>query len=107
MLVVRSSRAAGRTILEGPTNRLRKRHVGCSPSTETRPPPIPRCSKSIRQSAFRQRLGPVSADELTDGQEPTRLGAGPQLVAASGVAERGLGTPGLEIHEAGASDILV
>ena len=44
---------------------------------------------------------PVTAQELADGQQPERLGAGPELVASAGVPEGRLEPAGLEFEQAG------
>src|SRR5262249_33732678 len=60
-----------------------------------------------RPSRLGERAGPVAAEELADGQEPARLGAGAQVLAASGVAQGGLETAVAQGLEPGAAMIPV
>ena len=52
-------------------------------------------------------FGPITAEELADGQQPVRLGAGPEFVAAAGVPQRRIEPAGAEVKQAGPAVLLV
>ncbi len=48
-----------------------------------------------------QSFEPIAAEELADGQEPVRLGTGPEFVAPAGMPQRGLEPAGTKVEQAG------
>jgi hypothetical protein len=81
------------------------------PAMKTTGPDLPSMVQSIRVPAGGsgefEGFEPIPAEELADGQQPVRLGAGRELVAPAGVPQRRLELAGAEAEQAGPAVPLV